>query len=89
MSTFDTLDKRLAAKGWRYDADNEQFMNGKHALNYRAVLALIPGMTMDELARYQDQKHDDFHGRRVAVDPKQLKQRTKKKAAKKVTRKKG
>jgi len=34
-------------------------MDGKHPLNYRKVLALMPGMTLDELASYQDQKYDD------------------------------
>jgi len=82
MTTFKQLDRALAAKGWRYDVDNEQFMNGKHPLNYHKVLALMPGMTLDELASYQDQKYD-------ARNPSMAKQRTaKKKAAKKMARKK-
>jgi hypothetical protein len=60
MSTFDTLDKQLAAAGWTYDADNEQFLAGKRRLDYRRVLALVPGMTLDELASYQDLKYDDL-----------------------------
>ena len=81
MTTAD-LDKRLAARGWRYDVDNEQFMNGKYTLNYRKVLALMPGMTLDELASYQDQKYDDKP--RGVTKQRPVKKKVAKKAGKKM-----
>ena len=49
MTTFHRLDEALAAQGWRYDAQSECFMNGERVVDYREVLALVPGMTEDEL----------------------------------------
>jgi len=51
---FQTLDKALRAASWRYDACEESFYAGDKRLPYRKVLALVPGMTLDELASYQD-----------------------------------
>ena len=59
MITFQQLDKALKARGWRYDIGQEQFIdaNGK-AIRDRKLTALVRGMTLDELASYQDDKYD-------------------------------
>ena len=65
MTTFEKLEKALSAKGWHYDAGNQGFRNGKRRLDYRRVLALVPGMTIEELAAYQDDQYTKFCKRRV------------------------
>jgi hypothetical protein len=59
MTTFSQLDRALKAKGWRYDAGDEVFRDGNdRRLDYRRVLKLVSGMTLDELASYQDDEAD-------------------------------
>ncbi len=60
MTTFQQLDKALKARGWRYDIGQEQFIDGdgKAIRDCQKLTALVPGMTLDELASYQDDKHD-------------------------------
>ena len=60
MTTFEQLDKALRAKGWRYDVGEEQFFDraGNVIRGYGKLLALVPTMTRDELASYQDHQHD-------------------------------
>jgi hypothetical protein len=60
MSIFDEPDKQLAARGWTYDAKSECFMDAGNHVDYRALLALVPAMTLDELASYVDRKHDSL-----------------------------
>jgi hypothetical protein len=76
MNTFAALYKALRAAGWQCDTGEECFFDGAKRLDYRKVQALVPGMTLDELASYQDDRRDKWR-------------RAKKKAAKKVARKKG
>jgi hypothetical protein len=66
MTTFQELDQQLAACGWRYDVDNEVFTDGSKRLGYQKVLALVPGMTLEELASYQDDQLDRAGMRRHA-----------------------
>jgi hypothetical protein len=54
MTTFTDLDRALRQRGWHYDATNEEFRDGNKRLDYRDVQKLVPGMTLDELASYQD-----------------------------------
>ena len=79
MSTFTALDKALRAAGWRYDTGDECFFDGGKWLDYRKIVKLVPGMNLEQLASYQDDKYDRLVKRRTV----------KKKAAKKVARKKG
>jgi hypothetical protein len=58
MHTFETVDEALAAVGWAYDPKKEQITNGKRRMSYRKVLALVPGLTLQELASYVSHKHD-------------------------------
>jgi hypothetical protein len=53
------LDRELKRRGWRYDAGDEVFRDGNgRRLDYRRVVNLVPGMTLDELASYQDGRAD-------------------------------
>jgi len=64
MTTFTKLDRAIRAKGWHYDAGDEVFRDGNRRLDYRRVLKLVPRMTLDELASYQDDKADKRWGKR-------------------------
>jgi hypothetical protein len=77
VTAFQALDKALRAAGWRYDAGDEDFFDeGDKQLSYREGLALVPCMTLEELAGYQD---GGFCASRMG-------RTAKKKGAKKVTR---
>jgi len=55
MTIIQRLDEALLAMGWSYDAKNEVFRDrAKRRAPYSRVLALVPGMTGDDLASYQD-----------------------------------
>src|SRR5262245_59151755 len=55
MTIIQRLDEALRAKGWSYDAENEVFRDrAKRRTRYSRVLALVPDMTADDLANYQD-----------------------------------
>jgi len=56
--TTSELDRALKKRGWHYDVENEVFRNRGRRLNYQQVGALMPGMTLDELASYQDDQYD-------------------------------
>jgi len=65
MTTFEQIDEALAAHGWRYQASHEQFYEGNRELTWKDVLGLVPGMTLDELARYQTDKWGQFRANRT------------------------
>jgi hypothetical protein len=65
MTTFEQIDAALAANGWRYDARSELFFDGNKPLKFRTVVALVPGLTLDELASYQDDQYTQLCKRRV------------------------
>ena len=54
------FEKQLAARGWRYDVENEEFLDGDRLLEWEDVIGLIPGLSFDDLAAYQDRKHDEW-----------------------------
>jgi len=58
------LDLALAARGWRYEAGTELFMDGERQLDWEEVIALVPGMTRDDLVAYQDEKWDKLSAAR-------------------------
>jgi hypothetical protein len=58
MTTFEKIDAALVARGWRYDRNEQQFVDGVRVLNWEEVIGLVPGMTPDELASYEDDKWD-------------------------------
>jgi len=66
MTPFQAIDKALRDAGWRYDTGEECFFDGAKRLPYRKVLAVVPGMTLDELASYQDDKYDRLAELRTA-----------------------
>jgi hypothetical protein len=56
----DTLESALAARGWRFDAESERFTDGIKRIDYRKILALMPGLTMDKLSNYVTAKHEEW-----------------------------
>ena len=54
MMTLEQIDAAHAAKGWRYDVSKDDFFAGNRRLGYQKILAVVPGMTLDELASYQE-----------------------------------
>lgn len=58
MTTFEAIDKAIASRGIRYDVGDELFYDGTRPLEPKELVKLLPGFTLDELASYQDDKHD-------------------------------
>ncbi len=56
MTDTTKLDQALAARGWRYDAKTELFMDGSRQLDSSEVLALLPGLKREDLVAYQESK---------------------------------
>jgi len=54
------FENQLQARGWRYDASEEQFLEGTRKLDWSAVRALVPGRSADDLSAYQDRKRDEW-----------------------------
>ena len=57
MNSFEELDRQLVRFGWSYDSHGERFTNGLRRVAYQKILALVPGMTLGELASYVNHKH--------------------------------
>ena len=61
------LDSALAARGWRYDAKTELFMDGERQLDQEEVVKVLPGLTRDDLVAYQEAKWQQLSpGRRAS-----------------------
>ena len=60
MTSFEAIEKALLAKCWRYDSESDGFFDDHRRLSYRQVLALVPGMTLGELASYVNHKHEQL-----------------------------
>jgi len=61
MTRFQQFDATLKAKGWRYDVGNEEFCTrGGRIVECELLQRLLPEMTLDELASYQDVRYDKF-----------------------------
>jgi hypothetical protein len=58
VHTFEKIDRALAEVGWTFDFKHEEFTNGKRRVSYRQVLALVPGLTLEELASYVEHQYD-------------------------------
>ncbi len=56
------FERQLKLRGWCYDVGNEQFVAGDRVLTWEDVVGLVPGLTLDELASYQDERTTD-HGK--------------------------
>ena len=55
MTVIQRLDEALRANGWSYDLEEMVFRNrGRQKMRHSRILALVPGMTEDEIASYQD-----------------------------------
>jgi hypothetical protein len=59
MTTYAQIDRALRVKGWSYDADNCRFTDGKRRIHYMEIVALVRGLTLDELASYENDKQDN------------------------------
>jgi hypothetical protein len=58
------FDRQLAARGWTYDPAAEEFRDGPRLLEWEDVIGLVvPGLSLDDLAAYQDAKYDDLRAR--------------------------
>jgi hypothetical protein len=56
MTDPKALESALAARGWRYDAQTELFMEGERQLDWEEVLGLLPGLKREDLVAYQEAK---------------------------------
>lgn len=54
------LDAALSSAGWHFDAERERFSDGARRIDFRRILELIPGMTMEDLAGYVTRKHEEW-----------------------------
>ena len=52
------IEAALEAAGWHFEAERERFSDGSRRVDYRRVLELLPGTTLDDLATYVTQKHE-------------------------------
>jgi len=58
LNRFQQFDRALRERGFRYDVGEEQFYDGERMLEWEELICLLPDMTLDELASYQDDRHD-------------------------------
>jgi hypothetical protein len=58
-----TIDDALSSHGYRYDPSAEEFLDGERVIEWQEVIELVPGMTLDELASWQDAEHDRYRSR--------------------------
>jgi len=67
MTIFQQIDAALRTKGWKYDASRQLFIDRELNVihSYHKLLALVPGMTQDELESYQDDQYTQLCKRRV------------------------
>ena len=57
MITFiERIDQALQDTGCHYDVAKEQFMDGERPLELEDLAELLPEVSLDELASYQDAK---------------------------------
>ena len=47
-------------RGWTYDTGDEAFREGERVLDVDELLGLLPELTLDELASYQDDRYDQL-----------------------------
>ena len=65
MDHYEAFTAALAAGGYHYDPYAEQFRHGQRVVDDSdELLALVPGMTLDELVFWQDDKYDQLASRR-------------------------
>jgi hypothetical protein len=58
LTRFQQFDKALAKRSWTYSVGDEVFREGERVLDADELLAIVPEMTLDELASYQDDRYD-------------------------------
>jgi hypothetical protein len=65
MTRFQQFNRELKRRGWRYDVGGEGFFD-EHGrrINWHRLVRLLPDMTLDELASYQDDRWDRSPDRR-------------------------
>jgi hypothetical protein len=57
---FSNIESALVTAGWRFDAERERFTDGSYRIDYRHILKLLPGLTLDDLAAYVTHKHEEW-----------------------------
>jgi hypothetical protein len=66
MTIYEAFSNVLAARGYHYDPYAEEFRRGQRVVeDTDELLALVPGMTQDELAHWQDDKYEALIRRRA------------------------
>lgn len=67
---YTKLEAALKASGWHFDAEREQFRDtrGRH-VNYRRILDLIPGLTLDDLAAFVNHTHEAWLTKKQLGEP--------------------
>jgi hypothetical protein len=58
MHPFEKIEATLAELGWTYDSHSEEFKRGNRRVRYQTLLRIMPGITLDDLVRYVDHKHE-------------------------------
>ena len=66
MTTAEEFTRQLAARGFHYDRHAEEFRRGDRVPDWEELIALVPGMTLDDLAAGQNAQHDELCQRRAA-----------------------
>ena len=65
MTTFDHIDRAMAARGVRYDVGDEEFYDGNRPAVADELLGIIPEVTLDQLASCVDHKYGQLGQRRL------------------------
>ena len=58
------LEQSLATHGWRYDAERERFTDGLGPIDHHQILALMPGVSIEDLVSFVDEKRQKWLAKR-------------------------
>jgi len=58
VTRFQQFDRALRERSWTYSVCDEEFRDGERVLEWEELICLLPEMTLDELASYQDDRYD-------------------------------
>jgi hypothetical protein len=58
LSRFQELECQIRARGWSYDVRDEVFRDDEgRIVKVTVLLRVLPGMTIDEIVSYQDDRY--------------------------------
>jgi hypothetical protein len=60
------FDRQLKLRGWSYDPADEEFRSPTGLLDWEEVVGLIPDLSRDDLAAYQERKYDEWRRHSLA-----------------------